>query len=88
MNVIGEMLGILAGICTAIVFLPQAFQTIRTRNTKGMSLGSYIIYCVGMCLWIGYGVYLGSIQMMFFNGVSLIFALPILCIIIQNKYKE
>ena len=86
MNIIGETLGILAGICTAVVFLPQAFQTIKTRNTNGISLSSYIIYCTGMCLWIAYGVYLGSFQMMFFNGISLMFALPILYIIIKNRH--
>lgn len=88
MNIIGETLGVLAGICTAVVFLPQALQTIRTRDTKGMSLSSYVIYCTGMCLWIGYGVYLKSLQMIFFNGISLLFALPILGIIIQNKDKS
>ncbi len=88
MSIIGETLGVLAGICTAVVFLPQALQTIRTRNTSGMSFSSYVIYCTGMCLWIAYGVYLKSLQMMFFNGISLLFTLPILGIIIKNNLKS
>lgn len=86
MNILGEILGILAGIGSAIVFLPQAIQTIKTRNTEGMSLNTYGIYCITMCLWIAYGVYLSSWQMIVCNGISLLFALPILCIIIKNRH--
>ena len=80
MDIIGEIVGYLAGICTAIVFLPQ--------SVRGMSLASYIIYCIGMLLWIFYGIYLHSIQMMFFNAVSLFFAAIILYIIIAQRLKN
>ena len=85
MELIGEFLGYLAGICTAIVFLPQTIQTIKSRNVKGLSLTTYIIYCTGMLSWILYGVYLSSIQMIVFNAISLFFAAIILYLIIQNK---
>ena len=73
MNFWGEFLGYLAGICTAIVFLPQTIQTIKEKNVSGLSLGTYIIYCVGMISWILYGIYLNSIQMIVFNTISLFF---------------
>lgn len=88
MNIIGEALGYLAGICTAIVFLPQTIKTIRDHNVSGLSLSSYIIYCIGMISWILYGVYLHSIHMMFFNSVSLFFAAIILYMIISNQRKK
>ena len=47
MQIIGEFLGYLAGICTAVVFLPQSLQTIKTKDVTGLSLSTYIIYCVG-----------------------------------------
>ena len=87
MEIIGEFLGYLAGVCTAIVFLPQAIQTIKTRNVKGLSLTTYIIYCTGMLSWILYGVYLKSIQMMIFNAISLFFAVIILYLIVVGKKK-
>ena len=87
-DIIGEILGYLAGICTAIVFLPQSIRTIKTKDVRGMSLGSYVIYCIGMILWIAYGIYLHSIQMMFFNTVSLLFAVIILYIIIIQRYHN
>ena len=88
MEFLGEFFGYLAGICTAIVFLPQSLQTIKTKEVTCLSLTTYIIYCVGMIFWIAYGVYLHSIQMMFFNVISLFFALIILYIIIQNKIEK
>lgn len=87
MDIIGEGLGYLAGICTAIVFLPQTIQTIKERNVSGLSLSTYIIYCVGMISWILYGVYLHSFQMMLFNSISLFFAVIILYMIIKGKRK-
>ncbi len=88
MDIIGEFLGYLAGICTAIAFLPQSLQTIKTKDVTGLSLSTYIIYCVGIVSWILYGVYLHSIQMILFNAISLFFALTILYIIVQNKVKK
>ena len=85
MEIIGEALGYLAGICTAVVFLPQTIRTIRTRDVRGLSLPTYIIYCIGMVSWILYGIYLKSIQMMLFNAISLFFASIVLYLIITDK---
>ena len=83
---IPEILGYVAGICTAICFLPQTLQTIKTQNVKGLSMLSYVIYAVGLCSWISYGVYLSSLQMMIFNTLALVFALIIIGEIVYNRY--
>ena len=85
MEIIGEALGYLAGVCTALVFLPQTIQTIKDRQVDGLSLPTYVIYCIGMLSWIFYGVYLGSIQMILFNTISLFFAAIVLYLIIAEK---
>lgn len=87
MDIWGEILGYIAGICTAIVFLPQSIQTVKTKNVKGLSLSSYVIYNVGMLAWILYGIYLKSVQMIIFNSISLVFASIILYMIIRDKRK-
>ncbi len=84
---LGEFLGYLAGVCTAIVFLPQTIQTIKSKNVSGLSLFTYIIYIIGMVSWILYGIYLNSVQMMLFNGISLFFALIIVYMIVKCKTK-
>ena len=87
MTIFCEFLGYLAGICTAIAFLPQSLETIKSKNVKGLSLATYIIYCIGILSWILYGPYLHSIQMVLFNTISLVFAGIILVMIIKYKNK-
>ena len=87
MELIAEFLGYLGGICIAFAFFPQTIHTIRNRDVKGLSLSTYIIYCTGIISWILYGIYLKSIQMIFFNTISLIFSVIILFLIICNKQK-
>ncbi|MBR3501790.1 MAG: SemiSWEET transporter [Alphaproteobacteria bacterium] len=88
MVILGEVIGYVAGICTAICFLPQSIQTLKTRNVQGLSLLSYIIYNIGILSWILYGAYLKSIQMIIFNGISLVFSSTILYMIIKEKVKK
>lgn len=85
MNIIGELFGYIAGICTAVCFLPQTLQTIRTKNVESLSLLSYIIYCTGLISWILYGLYIHSLQMLIFNGIGLMFGGIILYMIIRRQ---
>lgn len=87
MNMLAEIIGCIAGICTATCFLPQTLQTIRTKDVRSLSLASYVIYNIGMVSWIFYGIYLNSIQMIVFNLISLGFAGTILVMIIRGKKK-
>jgi len=83
-----EFIGYFAGICTAICFLPQTIKTIRTQNVEGLSALSYLIYNLGMLSWMAYGFYLGSLPMIIFNAISLIFAGLILYIIFRQRKKK
>lgn len=83
--IIGEILGYACGFCTTIAFLPQTIKSIRSRNVSGLSWLTYTIYCVGCALWMLYGVYLNSFQMVLFNGITLLLNGIILHLIIVNK---
>lgn len=85
---IEELVGYLAGICTAVCFLPQTIKTIRSGDTRDLSLLSYVIYSIGMLSWIYYGAYLHSLQMIIFNGISLVFTAIILYKIIRQKFID
>jgi len=50
------IIGLIAGACTTISFLPQVFKIYRTRETRDLSLGMYIILSVGISLWVVYGI--------------------------------
>ena len=88
MNLFWEIVGYIAGLCTATVFLPQTIKTIREKNVKGLSLFTYTIYITGMVAWTAYGFYLHSVQMVLFNSISLIFAIIIAYMIIKYDDKD
>lgn len=67
----GELLGYVGATLTTLSFIPQAVMTIRTRDTRGISLGMYSVFTVGVACWLGYGLALGSWPMILSNIVTL-----------------
>ncbi|HRF83158.1 MAG: SemiSWEET family sugar transporter [Xanthomonadales bacterium] len=74
----GEWLGYFAAILTTVAFVPQALKTLRTRDTRAISLGMYVVFVTGLCFWLAYGIALGSWPMILSNIVTLALALLIL----------
>jgi MtN3 and saliva related transmembrane protein len=75
-----EWFGYAAAILTTGSFVPQAVMTIRTRNTSGISLAMYVIFTVGVALWLVYGIALESWPMILANTVTLGLAATILAL--------
>ena len=42
-----EICGMLASVCMILGYLPQAVQTIRTRNTDGIALPTFLMMAIG-----------------------------------------
>lgn len=74
----GEWLGYVAATLTTLAFVPQAVQTIRTRDTSGISLAMYVVFTIGVGFWLGYGISLGSWPMIGANCITLLLATTIL----------
>ncbi|NJL14455.1 MAG: SemiSWEET transporter [Microscillaceae bacterium] len=66
-----------AAFLTTFAFLPQAFKTLQTRNTKGISLLSYSALVLGTIGWFVYGVLLGQWPIILANGVTFCFVFSI-----------
>ena len=84
---IAETIGYIGGLCTAFCFMPQTLKTIRSKNVQGLSLVSYILYCIGILSWVLYVIYVHSVQMVVFNSISLFFAGYILIMILIYRKK-
>ena len=79
------ILGLVAATCTAISFLPQAIKIIKTKHTKGLSLGMYALFTTGIFLWLVYGIFIKDLPVILANVITLIFAAIILFLIIKYK---
>jgi MtN3 and saliva related transmembrane protein len=73
-----EWFGYAAAILTTTSFVPQAVMTLRTRNTSGISLAMYVIFTIGVALWLVYGIFLVSWPMILANCVTLVLSVSIL----------
>jgi len=80
------IVGLIACLLTTGAFLPQIIKTIRTKDTKSISLTMYIAYSAGICLWILYGCLLKNEIMIFANIIALL--LGILMIVLKIKYRN
>ena len=58
--------------------VPQALKTIRSRDTRGISLAMYVVFTIGVACWFGYGIALGSWPMILSNVVTFALAATIL----------
>lgn len=72
------LIGLAAGFCTTVAFLPQAMKTWKTKSAKDLSLGMYSIFCTGIVLWLTYGILISDIPIILTNLASLLLAASIL----------
>ena len=75
-----EWLGFIAATLTSASFIPQAVMTIRSRDTRGISRGMYIIFTTGVAFWLAYGIAIDSLPMIFANTVTLALAGTVLAL--------
>jgi MtN3 and saliva related transmembrane protein len=72
------IIGLSAGLLTTISLVPQVTKIWKTRSAKDVSRKMFIAFCLGVALWLVYGVVKGDIPMMIWNSISLALALSIL----------
>lgn len=72
------MLGYLAAFCTTVSFVPQVYKVYKTGDVSGISSIMYALFCIGLILWIVYGIQINSFSLIVANVVTFILAVPIL----------
>lgn len=79
------ILGLVAATLTTVAFLPQMIKTWKAKSAKDVSLGMLITFCIGVFLWLIYGIYLQALPIILANLFTLIFNLIILGL--KIKYR-
>ena len=67
-------LGFAAGLCTTLAFVPQVVHTWRTRSTEDISLTTFVVFFVGVLLWLLYGFARQDWAMIAANAATLVLA--------------
>jgi MtN3 and saliva related transmembrane protein len=69
-----SLLGLGAGTLTTLAFLPQVIKTWRERSARGVSTGMFLLLCLGVSLWVIYGLLIRSTPVVVANGAVLALA--------------
>jgi MtN3 and saliva related transmembrane protein len=72
------LLGYAAATLTTLSFFPQAIKTVRTGDTRGISLRMYVLFTVGITGWGIYGLLTRDGPLIAANALTLIPALVVL----------
>ncbi len=79
------IIGLLAAMGTTIAFLPQVIKSWKTRKTRDISLPMYLVFSIGVFLWLIYGLLIKNLPIVLANGITFILALSILFLKIKHK---
>jgi len=81
-----EIVGLAAGICTALSLLPQIIKIVKEKKAQDISLFYLIVLLCGLGLWTYYGFLKDDIPIIATNIFSML--LNIIVIILGSIYKK
>lgn len=88
METIINIAGYGAAICMIFGYLPQAIATIRTRDTEGIAMPTFLMLGLGSVLFVIQGILLGNIPIVITNSIATICSLIIFVIKLNNDRKK
>ena len=75
-----NVVGTVAALCSMTSFAPQIVKIWRDRDASEVSLTMYLVTVAGFCLWIGYGVLIGSWPVAVSNTICLVMSGAVLAL--------
>jgi MtN3 and saliva related transmembrane protein len=83
-----DLIGYPAAFLTTFAFVPQAWQSWRTRDLSGISLPMYALFTLGVALWMIYGLMIGSLPVFVANIITLVLSSIVLALKIQQTLRS
>ena len=79
-----DLIGMIAGTLTTIAFVPQVWRVWKTRSTRDISLGMYLVFTTGVGFWLAYGLMLGAWPIIVTNVVTLVLTGTVLALKLRH----
>ena len=73
-----DLTGFVAAFCTTIALVPQLVRVRRRRSAEDISLPMFVLFSLGVALWLIYGIALRSWPVIAANVVTLVLSVWIL----------
>jgi len=81
-----ELIGLLAGFCTTLSLVPQLHRMWRSKSAHDLSLAMFLVFGVGVLLWLLYGVSIRSLAVITTNSVSLVLVVVIYSLAVHYEH--
>jgi len=81
-----QVIGLAAGVCTAISLVPQVIKTIKEKQAEDVSLVMLLVLGTGLALWIIYGIKRNDLPIVVTNSFSLL--VNITMTFLRIKYRR
>ena len=76
-------LGTIAGTLCTISFVPQVIRIAKNKNTRDISLATFLIFACGVTTWLIYGIFIREWPVIIANAVTLLLTLVIIAMKIR-----
>lgn len=73
-----DLVGSLAGTLTTVSFIPQVIKTWRSQSASDISFSMFLLFSLGVLLWLVYGASIHSLPIVLANGITLALSLSII----------
>ena len=81
-----EIVGHIGSTLSSLTFMPQVYQTWKTKSVKDLNLFMMLIVFISTVVWLIYGVGMHLLPVIICNGI--ICALSVLLIFFKFKYSD
>lgn len=81
---IANIVGYAAAICMVCGYLPQAIYTIRTRDTEGIAMPTFLLMGAGSLFFVIQGILIANWPLVVTNTITTIACIIITAIKIHN----
>ena len=78
------LIGLLAATLTTAAFVPQVVRSLRTRDTRGISLVMYSVFTTGIALWLAYGIAIGDLPIIVSNTITIFLCAAVLVLKLRH----
>jgi len=78
-----DLVGTLAGTLTTVSFVPQVIKIWRSRSASDISFGMFMLFSLGVLLWLLYGTAIHSLPIVLSNAITLSLSVSIIAMKIR-----
>ena len=82
------IVGWLASICMVLGYLPQAWHTIRTRNTDGIAMPTFLLLGAGSVFFVIQGLLLGNWPLVVTNSITTVSSAIVFALKVHNDHRK